>query len=153
MTGPPRPARRWFRRVVVGVVVALQLSLVTLAYHTDHPVFGFQMFPESTDWRAEIVRVTVDGRAVDVREEWPGGYSWGTLVQGRGLGSPFRRAHADAGLASSLDFLDHALDWVADHTPEDTETLYLQARVTYWENGRAPQKTVLRSEDRHEAGR
>jgi hypothetical protein len=153
MSGGAEPRRRWIRRIVSVVVVAAQLTLVVLAYGADHAVFGFQMFPESSEWQAEVVRVTADGRIVDIRDEWPGGYRWDALVGGRGLSNPFDRSHADAGLASTLDFLDHALDWVADNTPADTETLYLEARVTVWDNGRGPDVTTLRSDLREEVER
>lgn len=151
MRGLEESRRRWIRRAIVALVVVVQSLLVVRAYEAAHPVFGFQMFPESSEWQAEIVRVTTDGRTVDIREEWPGGYTWESLVSGRGLESPFRRGHADAGVASTLDFLEHALDWVADHTPADDETRRLEARVTYWKNGRGPQYVVLRSKDRPEA--
>jgi hypothetical protein len=51
-----------------------------------------------------------------------------------------------------LAFLDAALDWVADHTPRDTETRYLEATVTAWHNADEPAVLVLRSEDREEPG-
>ena len=59
--------------------------------------------------------------------------------------------HASAGGPATIDFLEEALDWVADHTPADTETLYLEADVTWFHNTRGPLRTVLRSHDREEA--
>ena len=47
-----------------------------------------------------------------------------------------------------VDFLDEALDWVADHTPDDTETAYLEATVTAYHNTRGPETHVLRSHRR-----
>lgn len=138
----------WTRRAVVAVVVALQLGLVIRAYWSDHDQFGYQMFPESSDWQAEIYRVEADGQRRDVREPWPGGYRWEELVVGRGLDAPFRRHHADTGLASTLDFFGDALDWVALNTPADGETRYLEAVVTTWHNGRRPEVRVLRSVER-----
>lgn len=140
--------RRALRRAALGIAVGLQLFMVVRAYGADHAVFGFQMFPESSTWQAEIVRVTIDGRIVDVRDPWPGGYRWSDLVAGRGLGRPFEVHHADAGIRPTLGFLDAALDWVAAHTPGDPETRYLEARVTYWENGRGPRSVVLTSAER-----
>ena len=67
------------------------------------------------------------------------------MVVGRGLGSAGSRHHADAGLDNQLAFLDEALDYVADHTPNDRETLYLEAVVTTWHNADAPEVVVLRS--------
>jgi hypothetical protein len=132
--------------VVVGVVV-LQLGLVARGYWSDHKQFAFQMFPESSTWRAEVVRVTAGGRRVPVEQPWSG-YRWDQLVPNRGLAYPAVRHHADAGLANQLAFLDAALDWVADNTPRDTETSYLEARVTSWHNADPPRIRVLRSEIR-----
>ncbi len=140
--------RLLLRRAAVAVVAAAQIFLVVRAYGADHAVFGFQMFPESSTWSADIVRVTTDGREADVRDPWPGGYRWSDLVAGRGLGHPFEVQHADAGVRSTLSFLHAALDWVAANTPDDTETRYLEARVTYWENGRGPHSVVLTSLER-----
>ena len=128
----------WARRVVVLSVVAAQVFAATWAYDIPNKVFGWQMFNASSDWQAEIVRVTATGDRHDVRDPWPGGYRWEGLVLGRGLDRPFARAHASAGLDSTFDFLQKALGWVAINTPRDTETVRLEATVTYWDNGRGP---------------
>ena len=136
--------------MVVVAVVALQIGLAARGYWSDHKQFAFQMFPESSTWRADIVRVTVDGRRVPIEYPWSG-YRWEELVPNRGLRYPAIRHHADAGLANQLAFLDAALDWVADNTPRDTETRYLEARVTSWHNADAPRVQVLRSDIRQGA--
>ena len=136
------------RRVVVAGVVALQAALLIRGLHSDHKEFAFRMFPESSTWRADIVRVTHDGRRVGIDDDWPGGYAWSDLVDSRGLSTPSVRRHADAGVANQLAFLDAALDWVVAHTPRDTETRYLEARVTYWRNAGPPRTIVLRSDVR-----
>ncbi|MBD0280876.1 MAG: hypothetical protein ICV69_01575 [Thermoleophilaceae bacterium] len=138
------------RRVVVVAVVVLQLGFVARAYWSDHKEFGFQMFPESSTWRADVVRVTAGGRRVSIEQPWSG-YRWRELVQDRGLRYPSIRHHADAGLANQLAFLEAALDWVADNTPRDTETRYLEARVTAWHNADPPRVSVLRSDLREGA--
>jgi hypothetical protein len=125
-------------------VVVLQLGFVARGYWADHKEFGFQMFPESSTWRADVVRVTADGRRVPVELPWSG-YRWDELVQGRGLSYPSVRHHADAGLDNQLAFLDATLDWVADNTPRDRETRYLEASVTAWHNDDPPRREVLRS--------
>jgi hypothetical protein len=145
------PVRVVGRRVVVLLVVVLQLGLVARGYWSDHKEFAFQMFPESSTWRADVVRVTADGRRVPVEVPWSG-YRWEELVQTRGLSYPSVRHHADAGLANQLAFLDAALDWVADNTPRDRETRYLEARVTSWHNADRPRVEVLRSDVREGAG-
>lgn len=144
---PPGAAVRWARRVVVVGLVALQLGLVVRAYWAPHKEFGFQMFPESTQWQADVVRVTDTGERVSVREPWAG-YEWGELVRGRGLTAPWRRHHADAGADNQLRFLAESLDWVAANTPDDHATRYLEATVIVWHNLRAARTVVLRSEER-----
>jgi len=132
--------------VFVGVIVA-QLAFVVRGYHSAHKEFAFQMFPEASTWQADIVRVTEDGRRVPISEPWDG-YRWSQLVTSRGLSSPGVKHHADAGLDNQIAFLDAALDYVADHTPLDTETRYLEAVVTTWHNTDPPEVVVLRSDDR-----
>ena len=139
--------RVWARRVVVAAVVAVQLALVARGYVADHKEFAFQMFPESSTWQADIVRVTEDGRRIPITNPWDG-YRWSQMVRSRGLSSPGVRHHADAGLDNQLAFLDAALDYVADHTPRDDETQYLEAVVTTWHNTDAPKTFVLRSHER-----
>jgi len=138
------------RRLAVALVVIVQLALVARGYWSAHKEFAFQMFPESSTWQAEIVRVTTDGTRVPVSLPWAG-YRWDDLVTGRGLGHPELRHHADAGLDNQLAFLDAALDYVADNTPRDDETRYLEAMVTTWHNTDGPEVTVLRSDDRPDA--
>jgi hypothetical protein len=138
------------RRLVVVAVVVLQLFLVTRGYWSDHKEFAFQMFPESSTWRADVVRVTDDGRRVPVELPWSG-YRWDELVPSRGLSYPEVRHHADAGLDNQLAFFDAALDWVADNTPRDRETRFLEARVTAWHNADPPNVKVLRSGMRENA--
>lgn len=131
--------------------MVVQLGLVARGYWSDHKEFAFQMFPESSTWRAEVVRVTADGRRVPVERPWSG-YRWDELVWDRGLAYPSIRHHADAGLDNQLAFLDAALDWVARNTPRDGETRYLEARVTLWHNADAARHEVLRSRVREAGG-
>jgi hypothetical protein len=137
--------------VVVVAVVVLQLGLIARGYWADHKEFAFQMFPESSTWRADVVRVTADGRRVPIERQWSG-YRWDELVRNRGLSYPSIRHHADAGLANQLAFLEAALDWVASNTPRDRETRYLEARVTSWHNADPPEVKVRRSRVREGAG-
>jgi hypothetical protein len=135
---------------VVVAVVALQLGFIVRAYFSDHKEFGFQMFPESSTWRADVVRVTADGRRVPIERSWSG-YRWPELVPNVGLRYPGVRHHAYAGLDNQLAFLDSALDWVATNTPRDGETRYLEARVTAWHNDDPPVEEVIRSRVRDRA--
>jgi hypothetical protein len=132
------------RRLVVLAVVLLQLGFIARGYWSDHKQFAFQMFPESSTWRADVVRVTAGGRRVPIEVPWAG-YRWDDLVRTRGLRYPSIRHHADSGLDNQLAFLDAALDWVASNTPRDHETRFLEARVTAWHNDDPPRIEVLRS--------
>jgi hypothetical protein len=130
--------------VVVLVVVAVQLGFVVRGYSSDHKPFAFQMFPEASTWRADIVRVTADGQRIPIERPWSG-YRWNALVGDGGLQYPSIRHHADAGLANQLAFLRSALDWVASNTPRDRETRYLEATVTSWHNTDPPRTQMFRS--------
>lgn len=145
------PARATLVRAFVVVVLLGQAALLVRSYTDPHNFFGFQPFNESSTWRADIVRVTSDGRRVPVEEPWPGGYDWDELVGWGVLQRPAQLKHAYTGLDASLDFLAESLDWVADHTPDDTETRYLEAHVTAYRNTRGPAQRVLRSDEREEA--
>lgn len=129
------------------VVVAVQVGAAVNGYRDPHKLFAFQPFDESSQWRAEIVRVTWDGARLPVADGWDG-YEWDELVHLGGLQNPERLRHASRGIDSTLAFLDEALDWVATHTPADYETRYLEADVTYYRNTRGPQHVVLRSVER-----
>jgi hypothetical protein len=139
------------RRVIVVAVVLLQLGLVARGYWADHKEFAFQMFPESSTWRASLFRVTADGERLPIDRPWFG-YRWEDMVRDRGLSYPQYRHHADAGLDNQLAFLRSALDWVAANTPRDHETRYLEARVTAWHNDDPPRVEVFRSRAREEGG-
>jgi hypothetical protein len=144
----------WRARLVRGFVVVVLVGhavLLARSYADPHNFFGFQPFNESSTWRADIVRVTTDGRRIPIEEPWPGGYDWDDLVGWRVLERPAVRKHAYSGLDASLDFLDEALDWVAAHTPDDHETWYLEAVTEGHRNTRGPEVRVLRSPLREQA--
>lgn len=142
----PGFGRRLIRRLIILVVVVGQLTMIVVAYDSDHKTFGFQMFPESSRWQADIVRVQADGTRIPIGDDWE--YVWSNLVAGRGLTNPSANHHADSGLRNQFGYLQGALDWVAVHTPEDAMTQYLEADVTYTDNGRGPFTRAFRSVDR-----
>lgn len=145
---------RWRARLVRGFVALVLVghgALLVRGYADPHKLFAFQPFNESSTWRADVVRVTADGRRVSIEDPWPGGYDWDELVGWGVLEEPTVLRHAYSGLDASLDFLDEALDWVADHTPADTETAYLEAVTEGYRNTRGPEVRVLRSDVREEA--
>jgi hypothetical protein len=145
---------RWRARLVrafVALVLVGQAALIVRGYWDPHKFFAFQPFNESSTWRADIVRVTADGERIPIEEPWPGGYDWDDLVGWGVLQDPEQQQHAYSGLDATTDFLGEALDWVADHTPDDHETSYLEARVTGYRNTEGPERLVLRSAPREEA--
>ena len=119
-------------------------------YWSDHKEFAFQMFPEASTWQADVVRVTGDGDRVPVSEPWSG-YGGTNSSSIGACPRPDVRHHADAGVDNQLAFLQAAVDWVAENTERDVETLYLEATVTYWHNDDGPQVVVLRSPERTQA--
>ncbi len=147
---PPATAR--LVRALFVVVLVGQAVLIARSYADPHNFFGFQPFNESSTWRADIVRVTDDGRRVPIDAPWPGGYRWDDLVGWDVLTRPAQLKQAYSGLDGTLDYLDQALDWVADHTPDDTQTRYLEADVTAYRNTRGPEHRVLRSHERELRG-
>ncbi len=128
-------------------VVGASLAAILAGYGGSR-VFAWQMFPEASRWEADIVRVTESGARHDIAADWPGGYVWSRMVTESGLASPAGEGHAAYGIAATLDALQHALDWVAGNTPDDTETVYLEAVVRYRHNDDPPQTVVLRSVER-----
>lgn len=126
--------RTWGRRLVVAGVLVVQAVLIVRGFGADHPVGAWRMFPEASDWRADIVRVGVDGTRQPV-----GDAEWFELVRGRGLGRPSVRHHADAGVDNQLAFLRSALEWFAER---DGAVGRIEATVTYWHNT-GPAETVV----------
>ena len=149
-TAPAPPRAAWRRRLVKGFVATVlvaQLAFALNGYLEPHKFFAFQPFNESSTWKADIVRVTWSGERIPIDVAWAG-YQWDELVDMAALREPTRLRHAYMGVDATVDFLDDALDWVATHTPDDEETRYLEATVTYYENTRGPTVTVLRSVER-----
>lgn len=145
---------RWRARLVRGFVAVVLVGhavLLVRGYADPHELFAFQPFDESSVWRADVVRVTADGRRIPVEDDWPGGYDWDELVGWGVLERPAVARHAYSGVDASVDFLSESLDWVAEHTPDDHQTLHLEAVVETWRNTRGPSVRVLRSVEREEA--
>lgn len=149
MAGSHGPRRRTVGRRVAVLAAAVVIAFgIGNGYRSASPALTWQMFPEASTWQADISRITFDGRQIDVREPWGGGYEWSALVDGGGLSTPFTERPASYGIVVALDRLQHALDWVAVNTPEDDETAYLVAVVTYRHNADPPQTARLTSVSR-----
>lgn len=150
----PAARPRWrtrAARVFFVAVLFVQAVLILRAYHDPHKFFGYQPFNESDTWRAELYRITSDGERIRIVDGNWLGYSWDELVDNPRLTRPERLRHAASGAAATIDFMDEALDWVADHTPDDTESVVIEAEVTWYRNTRGPNVTILSSDPREEA--
>ena len=134
-------------KILFVAVVATQVVMAVNGYRDPHKFFAFQPFNESSTWQADIVRVTTGGDRVPIDESWSG-YDWNSLVDMAALQNPQQLRHAYMGVGATLDFLGEALDWVADNTPDDHDTVYLEATVTYFENTDGPHHVVLRTDER-----
>ena len=140
--------RVWARRlVVVAAVVAAQVGFVVRGYSSDHKEFAFQMFPESSTWQADIVRVTADGRRVPVTR------AVGRLPLVRAGARP-RPARSPAGAATPTP--GSTTSWRSSTRRSTTSPAtrratprprYLEAVVTTWHNTDDPDDVVLRSVD------
>lgn len=136
--------------------LAGQAALVLTASARPDAVFGFRMFPEASTLEIHLSR-EIAGRLVPV----PGGewsardvsgqlrhFSWHDRVRDPVLSSLDARAFAAYGADAQLARLARALDDVADHLPEDAETIRLRADVVVRKNGREPVTTTLESHRR-----
>ncbi|MGO9833347.1 MAG: hypothetical protein ACLP1X_03955 [Polyangiaceae bacterium] len=148
---PPRA-----RVAVAACWVAGQAALVLTAYDRPDHIFGFQMFPEASTIEIHLSRETSRGDLPAPRGEWSARdssgqlrhFSWRDRVRDPLLGSLDARIFASYGVDAQLARLQRALDDVADHVPEDGETLRLRADVRVWKNGRSPSTVTLTSHAR-----
>lgn len=140
--------------------IAGQVALVATAGMRPDAIFGFHMFPEATTMQVRLGRITKAGEQPAPGGEWSAQdatgqlrhFSWRDRVRDPVLSSLDARVFAGYGASTQLARLQRALDDVADHTPQDAETLRLVAHVTIWRNGRDPATSILESQAR-EGGR
>jgi hypothetical protein len=133
-----------------------QATLVLAAATRADPVFGFRMFPEASTLEIHLSR-EVGGRMVPaVGGEWSARdaegqlrhFSWHDRVRDPVLSSIDARVFASYGVDAQLARLQRALDDVADHVPEDGETVRLRADVMVRKNGRGAEAHTLESHER-----
>ena len=136
--------------VVFFGLLAVHAVLLVFGAFDDHKRFGFRPFNESDTWSAEIVRVTATGERLAIDDgTWE--YHWNDLMDGTVLRNPWRTRHADGGARSTVDLIDRALDWVIDNTPNDPQTVRLEATVVVVHNAGAPEVIELVGADRPES--
>jgi hypothetical protein len=140
------------RVVFAAAYFAAQAVLIgTSGKRPDH-AFGFQMFSESSTLSIHLMRkvdsVTGHGTTlVDVHDgEWIARdsrgkehrFSFRDRVKEPGLTIFDTTIHASYGADAQLARIKAALDDVAAHVPEDSETRALVADVTVRKNGKEP---------------
>jgi hypothetical protein len=144
------------RLVLAACWIAGQATLVLTAGAREDHIFGFRMFPEASTLEIHLARV-VGGHVVPA----PGGewsardaegqlrhFSWRDRVHDPILSAIDARVFASYGLDAQLARLQRALDDVADHVPEDGETVRLRADVVVRKNGRGAETRTLESHER-----
>jgi hypothetical protein len=144
-------------RTVFGAcwLVGQAVLVLTAAQRPDH-AFGFRMFSGADTIEIRLSREVREGVVPAPRGEWHARdargqlrhFSWHDRVRDPGLASLDTRVFASYGAAAQLARLQHALDDVADHTPEDDETIRLRADVVVWRNGHDPSPLILESHPR-----
>jgi hypothetical protein len=152
------PAHNW-RILFAAAWVVVQLALIVTAGRRYDSSFGFRMFPESSVMTLSLYR-EVEGpngrEKVHVSDGIWGAknadgrvhrFSWYDRVP-----APFwvfdREMTASYGAGTQLARLQLALDDVASHVPDDTETLRFDLDVSMKRNGREAVVHHLQSRER-----
>lgn len=140
-----------------------QVALVLTAGRRPDGAFGFRMFPEASSIQIRLERAieSPNERGVVTSLAAPHGewsardlhgqlrhFSWHDRVRDPTLASVDTRVFAPYGADAQLARLQRALDDVAEHLPEDAETIRLRADVLVWRNGREPFEVTLESHAR-----
>jgi len=153
----PRTFRSLGIVLFVAVYLCAQLYFVTNAYFEEDKRFGFWMFPEASYFRATLYRELSDGQLVPTRDGmWvvrksSGGakrYTWDAWVNDFNLNHLETRTRAKTSIALTLNYFQHALDFVAQRISEDAHTKRLVLMVNYTKAGGAPQDVALYSRER-----
>jgi hypothetical protein len=145
------------RALFVVAFLGLELSAIAWGLRAPDHVAAFQMFNESSSLTVQLYREVQRKRRrvlVPVADgKWqardPSGtqrdFSWHDRVKYEPLSKLGVRVHASYGLSAQLFRLQAALDDVAAHIPQDTQTRALVAVVEATHNGR-PRTIRLRAE-------
>jgi hypothetical protein len=141
--------------------VVTQVALVMTADRRPDGAFGFRMFSESSTLKVALYRelVGAGGQRTLVHVEdgvWtahdPGGvmrrFAWTERVTRRELATFDTEASARYGASAMLVRLQSALDDVATHVPDDTDTRRFLLDVTIRHNASEPYVVHLASAER-----
>lgn len=150
--------RAWLVLLFCGVYLGLQMFLIVRAHFGPSKHFAFWMFPESTYFKAGLSRVLADGREVITSDgAWAvrtaaGNveYDWREFVQGYRLDRLGTWGRAKGSFDDTLKYFQAALDYVADHIPEDRVTKHLVLTIDYEPAGDIVKTLVLSSKARLE---
>ena len=144
------------RVVFAACWLAGQAALILTAGAREDHGFGFRMFPEASTLEIRLSR-EVGGQVVPApRGEWSARdaqgqlrhFAWHDRVRDPILSSIDTRVFASYGADAQLARLQRALDDVADHVPEDGETVRLRADVMVRRNGQEAVERTLESHQR-----
>lgn len=138
-------------------VVGQTAMVLTAGLRPDH-IFAFRMFPEASTLDIHLSRETGAFNLPAPRGEWAAKdeagqlrhFSWRDRVRDPVLESIDVPMFASYGLDAQLARLQRALDDVADHIPQDNETVRLRADVLVSKNGREATTVTLFSHVRRE---
>lgn len=138
------------------IYLSVQLFFIVRAHFIHDKRFGFWMFAESAFFTAKLYRELEDGSMVPTSNgRWtltePGkvsGYNWNQLVRDYRLYNLQDYKRAKGSMSRTMMYFQHALDYVADHIPQDQSTRRLVLKVNYHESGEPWQNTTLKSKVR-----
>lgn len=146
------------RLAFVALFLGLQAGLILTAELRPDRIFSFRMFNESSKLKFELYR-EVRGRRglrrVIVRDGvWrahtPAGnlaeFRWTDRVRFASLSRTSQLTHTPYGLDAQVFRLQKALEDVAAHIPEDTDTRALIAVADTLKNGRPAGRITLRAD-------
>ena len=148
---------RTARLAFVVVFLGLQIALILTAELRPDRIFSFRMFNESSKLSFELFREVQGRRAlrpVSVpngvwQARTPAGelaeFRWTDRVRFPSLRTPSVFKHSPYGLDAQLFRLQKALEDVAAHIPQDTDTRALIAVADTLKNGRPAGRVTLRA--------
>ena len=142
-----------------AVFFGAQIAMVAWSYVRKDRLFGYQMFAESTFFRAQLHRVLRDGTRVHaVGGSWTARgadgqrrtHSWHTRVRDFRLDhlDQSRPTRAKIGIEVTLKFFQMALDDLATHARDDVETRRFEIDVEYTLASGVKKTVTLSSRDR-----
>jgi hypothetical protein len=153
--GRKRVVKIW---LAVIVYFGVTMTLWTRAQTSTDKRYGWQMFSQSSRYHPELVRVLKDGSRVNTDNgRWtaygPDGvvrseFDWDDHVKDFRLDKLGSWKRAKGSLERTLKFQGRALSYVADHIPEDAETVQLVMEVEYRKAGGPLQTIELLSKKR-----